>query len=888
MDKNLRWRAILIAVVIALSLLYISPSFVGEMPEEWKGILPFEKVHFGLDLQGGMHLVLGVNVNKANEQVLARSAGDVIRSLSDKKITVSQSHPDEGNLYAIRINSPEDRNRAKTLIKTDFPNLRLVEKEGGEATELYVELKTEEIQYIKEHVVQQALETIRNRIDQFGVAEPLIQRQGMDQIVIQLPGIKDPQRALDIIGKTAQLEFKLVDDYSDIISSLVKDPKALPEGILVSYDTVEDRTGKRSSVPYLWSYDKELLEKFISGKVPETHQVLVSPEAEKGGPEAGRGGASSSFRTYLLRKDTMLSGDTLMDARVRIDTQMGEPYVSIKFNSRGARVFEEITGAHTGERLAIILDDVVYSAPRIKQRISGGNAIIEGNFTEQSAHDLSIVLRAGALPAPVNILQKFTVGPTLGRDSVREGIQAILIGGILVVAFMIIYYRTSGLLADISVILNIIILIAMFSALRATLTLPGIAGIILSMGMGVDSNILNFERIREEIKLGKTPRASVEGGFDKSFVTIIDSHVTTLITAAVLFQFGTGPIKGFAVSLFLGVTINLFTSLICTRFFLDYIIMRSHEFSMKYMEFLHKPSFNFMSKRNFAFAFSGIFVFIGLFALVQVARGKANMGTEFSGGSFLQFQAGSPIPIEDIRHVLVRNDISDASIQDLPKLNKILIKVGTKAFERESITDRIEGILKKEFPNTSLTLETANEVGPAIGKNLRNDAILATVIAMIGILIYIAWRFELVFGIMTAIATFHDVLIILGIIYILDKEINLLIISALLTVAGYSLSDKVVVFDRVRENLRRRGGTTNLSELINTSINEVISRTMITGICTLLAITSMYIFGGIVLRDFSLSLFIGILIGTYSSIFIACSLILVWVGEKGKLFARKT
>jgi preprotein translocase subunit SecD len=420
----------------------------------------------------------------------------------------------------------------------DFPTFFEVEKEGT-STQLIYELREAEIKRIKDSAINQALETIRNRIDQFGVAEPLIQRQGLKQIVVQLPGIKEPKRAKDLIKETALLEFKLLDEDNKIALEL---PQRIPKG-----------------------KEQEVLKSFI-GRIPAGDEILFERAVEK---DTGR-----EFRTpYLVKKRVMLAGDVLSDARVSIG-QFNEPYVAVSFDAKGAREFERITAENVKKRMAIVLDNTVYSAPVIQERIGGGRAQISGSFTMQEANDLAIVLRAGALPAPLKVIQDLTVGPSLGRDSIEKGVRSTLIAGVLVVLFMAIYYRLSGVIADFALALNLLCLIGALAALNATLTLPGIAGIILTIGMGVDSNVLIFERIREELRAGRPTRLAVDGGYDKALLTIIDSHVTTLITGFALFLFGTGPIKGFAVTLCLGIAINLFTALVGTKVVFDLLNQR--------------------------------------------------------------------------------------------------------------------------------------------------------------------------------------------------------------------------------------------------------------------------------------------------------------------------
>jgi preprotein translocase subunit SecD len=420
----------------------------------------------------------------------------------------------------------------------EYPIFSETEAAGSENRFVW-ELRETEVKRIKDSAINQALETIRNRIDQFGVTEPIVQRQGLKQIVVQLPGVKEPKRARDLIKETALLEFKMLDEDNQ--------PKLdLPARI------TKDK-------------EEEVL-KQVEGKLPEGDQILFERAIEK---DTGR-----EYRIpYLVKKRVMLTGDVLSDAAVSIG-QFNDPYVSITFDGKGGREFERITGDNIKKRMAIVLDNTIYSAPVIQDRISGGRAQITGTFTMQEANDLAIVLRAGALPAPLKIIQDLTVGPSLGKDSIEKGVQATLFAGALVVVFMIVYYRLSGVIADFALALNLLCLIGALSALNATLTLPGIAGIVLTIGMGVDSNVLIFERIREELRQGKAVRLAVDGGYDKAMLTIVDSHVTTLITGMALFLFGTGPIKGFAVTLCLGIGINLFTALIGTKVIFDLMNQR--------------------------------------------------------------------------------------------------------------------------------------------------------------------------------------------------------------------------------------------------------------------------------------------------------------------------
>jgi len=569
-------------------------------------------------------------------------------------------------------------------------------------------------------------------------------------------------------------------------------------------------------------------------------------------------------KPFLLKMKVLLTADAVENTRVTIG-EYNEPYVSVDFDRRGGQEFAKITGENVKRRMAIILDGVVRSAPVIQERIGGGKAQITGSYTSEEAHDLAIVLRAGALPATVKIVQNVTVGPTLGADSIHKGVISGFVGTILVVFFMIFYYRFSGVVAVYALVLNTIMLLGALSLLNATLTLPGIAGIILSIGMAVDSNVLVYERMREEFHSGKPLKAGIDGGYGKAFLTIIDSHVTTLITACALFLFGTGPIKGFAVTLSLGVTLNLFTALFGTRVVYDWLILKRWLKKLSFFELFEKPNIDFISVRHYAFIFSGILSILGLVAFVQLSRGHGNLGVEFSGGAMVHLSAKENFSVDQVRQPLNQEGWGHAEIQPLEGGRGLMVKVKKSEESVGQMADNLAAILNKSLPANHFTVASTAEIGASISQDLRNKAIIAIVISMIGIIVYLTWRFELIFGIGAAAATFHDVLAVLGIFWLLDKEITLLVVTALLTLAGSSLADTVVVFDRIRENLALRRG--KLGEIINLSINEVLSRTIVTNGTVFLVVLALYFFGGVVLEDFALAMTLGVLVGTYSSVF---------------------
>ncbi len=738
MWTRIRWKCVLVVLIVGLAVWYSYPPLdihnkEGEVTREGQ-------INMGLDLQGGMHLILQVDMSKLTP------------------------------------------NEAK-----DAP--------------------------------QRALEVIRNRIDQFGVLEPVIQRQGKDRILIQLPGITDRERAKAIVGRTAHMEFRLVGD------------------------------------------DPELLKKAMEGVPTEGYELKYMKTRE------------DKREPLLLDEDAVLTGNMLVDAKMEFSQEgFGQPYVSLELNDKGADIFADVTGRNTGKRLAIVLDGEVHTAPVIRERIPSGRAQITGNFSVQDAKDIAIVLRAGALPAPVEVIEERSVGPALGKDSVERGIRAILIGGLTVLIFMAAYYLLAGCIADVALLMNLVLITGALAYFKATLTLPGIAGLVLTIGMAVDANVLIFERIREEIQLGKTLRAAISAGYDKAFWTILDANVTTLITALILFQFGTGPVRGFATILSIGIIASMFTALIVTRLILDLITLG--RFSIKklpMLQFFAKPNIPFVKIRKFTYLASVIVIAIGMFLFVR--RGEKNYGIDFTGGTLQQFQFKECVPVKDVRAILAGMGLGGSSIQQFEKGKGLIIR----SFSGN--TEKIISGLEEKFGGGSFEVMRVEAVGPAVGADLRKVAVKALIFAMIGICLYISFRFEFRFAITAIIALIHDVLVSLGIIAFTGREISLPVVAALLTIVGYSINDTIVLFDRIREDRKfmRKAGE---EEIINTSINQTLSRTVLTSLTTLLVVLALFIFGGKVINDFSFVLMIGVLVGTYSSIFIASPLLIDWPSRR--------
>jgi len=522
MLRSLKWKLVLYSAVTIFAILLLLPNIISQLPLWFTKVIPTEKVHLGLDLQGGMYLLLTVEGEKAAASYVEQIKNNLKDELKEKGIPAGRVETEKADRIVLEFSGPKER--VDNLLSQRFTMLHELSSSGeGGIWKVELVLDSKETDYVRKRAIDQALEIIRNRIDQFGVSEPEITLQGTDQILVQLPGIKDPQRAINLIGQTALLEFKLLDEEGDVEEAL---KGHIPEGDILLYQrSIDPQTGAARKIP------------------------------------------------YLLREKTLMTGEFIRDARVALD-QFHEPYVAMEFTDIGAKLFEQITAANVKKRLAIILDNNVYSAPVIQERIAGGRAQITGRFTTDEAKDLAVVLRSGALPAPVKILEQRTIGPSLGQDSIRKGIISILMSAIVVAIFMVIYYQYSGLVADSALILNVILTLAALALFRATLTLPGIAGLVLTIGMAVDSNILINERIKEELRAGKTVRLAIDQGYHRAFTAIFDSHVTALISGVILYQFGTGPVKGFAVTLCIGLLANLFTAVFVTRLVYDFITLK--------------------------------------------------------------------------------------------------------------------------------------------------------------------------------------------------------------------------------------------------------------------------------------------------------------------------
>lgn len=696
----------------------------------------------------------------------------------------------------------------------------------------------------QQFLVEQAIAVLRRRVDAFGVAEPLIQPSGDNRIEVQLPGLSEADKASarESLQKAAYLEFRMVDpDMDQHAQGPVPEMWLIPPGYELKYEKQKTQDGRAVRVP-----------------------IIV-----RDAPEMG------------------LTGDAVKSARVAHDPMTGRAEVNFTLTADGAVKFAQITRANVGKRLAIVLDGDIISAPNINGPIPSGNGSITGNFSDKEAFELATSLE-NPLKTPLRVVEERGVDPSLGEDSIRSGIRACVVGVLLVAGFMVVYYLLAGAVANVALLCNIIILLGVMCSLNVTYTLPGIAGIVLTVGMAVDANVLIFERIREEQAHGKSVRGALAAGYSRAFGTIFDSHVTTLISSILLIAFGTGTIKGFGVSLTIGVAASLFTALVITRLVFDFLLNKTSLLNggVKMLHLIGKPKFDFMGLAKPAFAVSWLIIVIGIGYGVFVRTNLA--GIEFAGGESITLSFAQKVEREKLRGVVDGLKLGESRIgyQNDQVNNRETLRIDLPHDEaaakegRPSNSNRVEAALKQAFPEAKFAPLGTETFGPAVGQEIQKAAIIASLLSLFGILVYVAFRYEFSFAIGAVIAILHDVLMTIGM-YCLTglwsdgRQFNATFVAALLTIIGFSINDTIVIFDRIREDLKL-GVPGTFRELINRATNETLSRTIITSGTVFLATMSLYLFGGGPINDFAFTFLVGIITGTYSSIYIASALVLWW------------
>lgn len=804
---------------VALNLAPATPQWLSDMNAN--------PMYLGLDLRGGIHFLMQIDMEGAVGVVMEGYESEIRSTLREEGLRNRGTRAEKDKLR-IRFTDAEIRDVAYDKLTTQYSDLQFGSHEDANSFYLVGSLREAALVEEKRNALTQNITALRNRVNALGVSEPVIQQQGLDRIVVQLPGVQDSAKARDILGSTATLEYRLqYGSYNDGISAA--------------------QTGRVPAGAKLYSH-------------------------RDGYP-------------VLLDRSIIVTGDNIQNAAVTYD-ENGQPAVRVTLDGKGADRMLKITKDNVKKPMGVVYketkfetqvvngeekrvarqQETVISLATINEALS--KQFITTGLSQNEASRLAILLRAGALKAPMEIIEERTVGPSLGADNIKQGLNSVVIGLALVLVFMAFYYKAFGLIANVALVANIVLIVAVMSMLQATLTLPGIAGIVLTVGMAVDANVLIFERIKEELRRGVKIQEAILQGYDKAFSTIADANITTFIAAILLFSFGTGPVKGFAITLSIGIATSMFTAIMGTRAIVNLVYgnRRLKSLPIAWGKGFGNFSFKLMEKRFLAVALSLAMIAVSVGSLAT--RGLT-LGIDFTGGYLIEVGYGESVDLPPIRSALEQGGFDDAVVQHFGTAKDVMVRIQPREdLQSSEVSDQIMGLLRDQ--DNSVELRRIEFVGPQIGEELREDGGLAMLFALIAIVIYVAFRFQLKFSLGAVVALVHDVIITMGVFSLTGIEFDLTVLAALLAVIGYSLNDTIVVFDRIRENFRmlRRGEP---MQVLNNSINETLSRTMMTSVTTLLVLIALFVFGGEIIHAFAFALIIGVVVGTYSSIFVASS-----------------
>jgi SecD/SecF fusion protein len=833
-----RWKTASILLAIIAGLLFAAPNIMSEqLRDSLPDWMPKKAMTLGLDLQGGSHILMQVDRKALVADKQAALEDDIRSVLRDAKIGYRLAK--SGDMAVnITLRDQAQVQEAETALKPLtaavasglFGQGAVAPAELSEPSQgvLRLELTEQGIDNAVSQAVTQSVEVVTKRINEMGTTESTVQRQGNDRILVQYPGLQDPQRLKQIIGQTAKLTFHLVSNEMSV-------------------------------------------QEAITGRPPAGTEVLY----ENTDPPQG----------YLVETRSVVDGENLVDAQAGFDQRTNEPIITFRFDTKGATRFCQVSSSNVGRPFAIVLDKDVLSAPVIREAICGGSGQISGNFTVESANDLAVLLRAGALPAKLDFIEERTVGPGLGADSIAAGKIASVVAVVAVVIFIVLAYGFLGIIANIALLANLVLIVAALSLLGATLTLPGIAGIVLTMGMAVDSNVLIYERVREESRAGRNLVQSLDTGFRQALATIVDANLTTLIAAFVLFYMGSGPVRGFAVTLAIGIITTVFTAFTFTSLLVSWWVRtrRPTKLPAGFVNYIpFDTKFSFMDFRKFAFPFS---IITTVASIVLVFTVGFNLGVDFKGGALIEVQSKAPqADLAAIRTTLDDLNIGEVQVQNFGSPSEVLIRVGSQNegdAAEQSVESRVRSALQDEYD-----FRRVEVVGPTVSSELTRAGLIAVAVALIGIGIYIWFRFEWQFALGAIIATLHDLFLTIGMFSLLQLEFSLTSIAAVLTIIGYSINDTVVIYDRIREVLRKYKKM-SIPEVINLSINQTLSRTVLTSTTTVIALIALYFLGGEVLAGFSFAMIFGIIVGTYSSIFVAAPVLILFKLRPGQLSEEK-
>ncbi len=819
MNQKHLWQLLLIVFVVAWSAVEITPPTSRDL------LADFQAKARNKDAAYSNVIARATQLQK---DLPGRTYGNLKDAIGTNDITPYFSHrfnpKGEKNPSAWVLNRLQREAAGKIKLGLDL--------QGG--TSFLVGMDTSRLSTNSEKsvVLGNAVEVLRKRVDRLGVAEPLLQPAGEDRILIQLPGLSQSEMdsARKTVEKAAFLEFRMVHPESQ---------QLLEQGIIEpGYEILREEIKNRDGSKQIGSY-------------------LVKKGAERG-----------------------LTGKYLTRAVVNRDPVTNQPEIQFELDTEGAKLFGEVTRefAPKGNKhyqLAIVLDGELYSAPRINSPIEGGRGVITGNFDLREAFELANALE-NPLEAPVRIIEERTVEPSLGADTIRSGIKSAIYGTIAVAAFMLVYYLFAGVIANIALMLNIIILLGVLCSVGTTLTMPGIAGIVLTIGMAVDANVLIFERIREELAAGKSMRGALNAGYDKAFSTIFDSNLTTLIASVILIYMGTGPVKGFGVTLTIGILVSMFSALLVTRLIFDFLLAKNMLVSLNMLSLIKGTKIDFLRWAKPAFVASWLLILVGIG--YGIKRGQDVLGVEFAGGDNMTYAFTQKVEVDKLRASVEKLGFGGALInyEKDPANGKESLRITIRtADEKINASEKVQQALATDFKQAGFSLKSIDRVGPTVGKEIQQTAILSALLAMFGILIYVAFRYEFSFAVGAVIAILHDILMTMGWFFLTGREMSAPMVAAILTIIGFSINDTIVIFDRIREHLKL-GVRGSFRELINHALNQTLSRTIITSGTVFLATMSLYLFGGGVINDFAFTFLVGIITGTYSSIYIASAIVMWW------------
>ncbi|WP_141735292.1 protein translocase subunit SecD [Oligoflexus tunisiensis] len=897
--KSLRFRAIAILLITLGALYYISPTFIYfSLPKEKRNDpaelekaiptwLPKKHIKLGLDLQGGVQLVLGVDTEAAIDNRLSRIGTEVERWANEDKPKVKEAYAIKGQqTLRIVLEDGVDPNEFRASLREQYTGL---ERVGGEGQTLDLKYDDNELKRIRDGSLEQAEKVVRSRIDKWGVSEPSINRRADKSIMVQLPGFKDPDKAKELLGRTAQLKFKLVDEEFRGFSAL---EGKLPPGVTL------ERRGNSGAMAIVGE-DKQQLIQLAQPLVPEGRELLFEETVLAGGKKV-------RYTGQVLKAATELSGEDVLDASVTYDPNSltNDPVVSMKFTPTGGKRFADITGGNIGRRMAIVLDDVIVSDPVIQSKISGGSAQITlgsgeaFNVKQEQANQLALILRSGALPAPITILEERQVGATLGPELANQGVMSVLVGLVFVLVFITGYYRIPGALSCLALVLNGILLLMLMAAFGFSLTLPGFAGFILTLGMAVDANVLINERIIDELRDGRPPQKAVDNAFTKVFWTIIDANVTTLVAAFVMLETSSsGPVKGFAISLILGLLVSLFTALTVTHTFFKILIGRakSEQQIKNWLGWARAQKQAQAPRRQVDFmkygkAVTGFGIALVLAVLVGSQTLGFNWAVDFTGGTQIDVVFGKPVEGKVVREALTAAGVEDVQLQEVGndktqwsarfEGSNITAADGagdsTAAATAAANTEQARTMrqtLMTKLADYQPDVQRVEYVGPAIGKELRQQGIYSVFWAVLGIVLYVALRFDSRFVPGAILKMVFDVSAVLVFYIFFQRAFDLTAVAGVLTVIGYSVNDVIVIYDRIRENIQGHARR-SLLENVNISLNETLSRSINTSITTMVSLLGILVFGTSNILNFAIAMVIGIVAATISSTFVATTGIL--------------